>query len=168
MNNPKAKSDANIVYAYEPDQTLRQLIGKSTILADIFTKEKIAACQKLVDDAKSSFFDTAQPDMDTISALVKNKALTNNYQELCKQLFQPLSNIKGQAEVFGFPLITRVCKYLIEYCESSASAKSMAARDIFIITKLVEALRRAFQEKIVDAGGTIERELISVVEQARK
>ena len=70
--------------------------------------------------------------------------------------------------MFGFPLITRVCKYLIEYCESSASAKHMTARDIFIISKLVEALRRAFQEKIVDTGGAIEKELISVIEQARK
>lgn len=168
MNQTKPDINTHVVYAYEPDQTLREMIGKSTQLADIFTKEKIAACQKLVDDAKQSFFDTAQADMDTMSGLVKNKARADNYQEFCRQLFQLANNIKGQAEVFGFPLITRVCKYLTEYTESGASANRMTARDIFIIIKLVEALHRAFQEKIVDAGGAIEKELIWAVEQARK
>ncbi len=161
-------SDDNIVHAYAPDQSLRELIGKSTALTDIFTQEKIAACQKLVDDAKGSFFDTVQPDIDIISNLAADKAFADDYQELCKRLFQPVSNIKGQADAFGFSLIARVCKYLIEYCDSSPSAKRMTAKDIFIITKLVEALRTAFQERIMDAGGAMERELVSIIELVRK
>lgn len=156
-----------VVYAYEPDQTLKELIGKSTIMADIFTKEKIAACQKLIEDAKKSFFDTAKPDMDMISTLAMDKKSPEDYRGFCKQLFTPVTNIKSQANVFGFPLISSVCKYLLEYAEIGIANK-LTLRDTFLIDKLIEALQRAFEQKIVDAGGAIEKELVSIVEQARK
>jgi len=164
MANDKEQPE---IIAYEADQSLRKMVGKTTVLTDIFTKDKIAASQKLIDEAKDSFFDRAKPDMDAISELVKDKAAAENYQELCRHLFQPVCNIKSQADIFGFPLISCVCKYLIEYSEASAK-KAMTAKDIFLIGKLVEALQRAFKNKIVDAGGAIEKELVSLVEQARK
>lgn len=155
-------------FAYEPDRSLRDLIGKDTVLSDIFTKEKIENCQKLVDEAKKSFFDTSQKDMDTITSLIAKKEFATNYLELCNLLFQPINNIKGQAELFGYSLIARVCKYLIEYCEESKSNKNMSAKDVFVVGKLVEALVRAFNEKIIDSGGVLEKELMTVVEMARK
>lgn len=166
--SPKAESDPNVVYAYEPDRSLSDLVGRSTVLTDIFTKEKIAACQKLVEDAKSSFFETSREDMLAIEKLAKSKVLEKDYQEFCKQLFHPATHIKGQAEVFGFSLISKVCKYLIDYCEESASVQRVTARDVIIIGKLVEALQKAFNEKIVDTGGALEKELVSIVELARK
>jgi hypothetical protein len=163
----KPSTDDGVVYAYEPNLSLQKIIGAASV-ADIFTKEKIEACQKLLDDAKSSFFDTAKDDMCTITALVSNKALVDNFEQLCSQLFEPVSNIKGQANIFGFPLISCICKYLLEYCADGTSGAPVTARDVFIINRLVEALDRAFSEKIVDAGGAIEKELIAVIEQARK
>lgn len=166
INEQKAvKNNHNTVYAYPADRTLRDLIGKSTALSDIFTEEKIKACQKLVDEAKSEFFNTAQDDMNTIIGLVDNKVFDDNYRELCKELFQPLSNIKGQAEVFGFSLIARICKYLIEFCEKSSDVEQTTVKDIFIITKLVEALQKSFSAKIIDSGGVLEKELVLIIEQ---
>jgi len=166
MNEQKIiKQKDSTVYAYSADRTLRDLLGKSTALSDIFTQEKIKSCQKLLDKAKEGFFETAQDDMNTIVSLVGNKVFDENYQELCKELFQPLSNIKGQAELFGFSLIARICKYLIEYCEKSSDIQQTTVKDIFIITKLVEALQKSFSEKIIDAGGVIEKELILIIEQ---
>src|SRR5579872_3177179 len=142
-----AEPEKDVIYAYEPDQTLRELIGQSTLLSDIFTEEKIEACQKRVDAARISFFTASQRDMEAIDKVAKSKALTDNCEEACREIFQPVSNIKGQAEVFGFSLIARICRYLIEYCESNPSRKSLTARDMFIVTKLIEALRRAFRSE---------------------
>lgn len=153
-------------YAIEPDYSLKSLIGKSVALTDIFTKEKIERCQKIVDDAKASFFDTSAKDMAVISKVTSGEMIKDP-KALCTMLFQPVSNIKGQAEAFGFPLITRVCKYLIKYCEKSAGqAKPFSKKDEFIILKLVEALEHAFNNKIMDTGGAIEKELISIIELA--
>ncbi len=160
----------NVTYAhYEPEPALRTLIGKFIHLSDIFTQEKIDACQKLIDDAKALFFEISLPDIAIITNdLIKGKSSSNNRQEICKILFQPVSNIKGQAEIFGFPLIARICNYLIEYCEESYHSQNMTMKDIFIITKLEEALLRAFHQKIVDSDGAMEKELVSIIEQARK
>jgi chemotaxis protein histidine kinase CheA len=137
------------------------------MLEKLFTKEKIEACQEMIDTAKASFFDAAQADMDAINVLSKDKKFENDNPGFCRQLYRPVRNIRGQAKIFGFPLIDRICGYLEEYCESSASSQKMTARDVFLIGKLVEALQRAFEQKIVDEGGAIEKELIDTIEKAR-
>jgi hypothetical protein len=160
--------ETNVTYAYMPDPSLKELIGKCTLLADIFTSEKIAACQKLINDARNSFFNSAVADMHVIKSASQKHHSVGDYKSLCRILYQPVCNIKGQAEAFGFSMIGRVCKYLIEYCEGKHFGNGTVAKDMFIMTKLVEALERAFEEKIVDSGGAIERELIAIVELARK
>lgn len=157
----------NAPIAYEPDRSLRDLIGQDVSLTDIFTKEKIANCQKMVDEAKGSFFENSKQDVLAVIALSKKKELQKNFPEFCSRLFQPICNIKGQAELFGFSLIAQVCRYLLEYCENSNSS-TMTSKDVLIVDKLVEALARAYDDKIIDAGGALESELKSIVELARK
>ncbi len=160
--NPK--NDPNAVYAYAPDYALRKLIGPMP-LSDIFTPEKIAACQKILDDAKASFFETSSADMEFIRVMLNGS--DENHQQGFRQLFEPLANIKGQADVFGFPLISSLCKYLIEYTEEGAEQAVLAAKNQLIIQRLSEALQKAFDERVVDAGGALERELIDAVKHAR-
>jgi len=154
--------------SYDPAPHLKSLIGESALLAAIFSPEKIAACQKLVEDAQNNFFFTSRADMEAIDSLEKDATLVENYPEFCKRIFQPLSNIKGQADAFGFSLIRRLCHYLLEYCESAAPSNRMSSMDRFITTKLIEALRRAFQERMTDAGGAIETELVAVIDRYGK
>jgi hypothetical protein len=39
------------IVAYEPDDTLRQILGPDVDLKKIFSPEKVAAVQKIIDDA---------------------------------------------------------------------------------------------------------------------
>lgn len=155
------------VYAYEPDYSLRKIIGQSTILADIFSKDRIAACQNVLDEAKASFFETSLSDIHQIGMLLLDKtADTTQYQQRCQQALAPLHNIKIQAEIFGFSLIARICQYLREYCEKSA-LKQFTGRDMYIVMRLVEALNRAFHERISDTSGQLETELASVISKTQ-
>jgi hypothetical protein len=156
----------NIIYAYEPDTRLKELVGAMSV-AELFTKEKIAACQKKLDTAKESFFETAKPDMAAIDALAKGSgASAQEYQNLCRGIIIPVHNIKGQAEMYGFSLIARICQYLREYCPQGAA--NISDKDRVIIARLAEALQQAFYGKVADLTGAIEKELISIITPARK
>lgn len=155
-------------YAHEPDFSLKELIGKSVLLSDVFTPEKIGVCQKLIDESKNNFFINTEPEIKVIVTSVKNPAFAAHYQEWCRRIFPLVANIKGQADIFGFSLIARIAKYLLDYCDDKSSARRLSRRDLFVIAKLVEALNRCFEEKILDAGGKIEKELVSVIEQLNK
>ncbi len=152
-------------YALEPDRSLRDAIGASVALSEIFTPEKIAAAQSLVEEARLSFFDTAHADMETIRQL--SQAPLQDYEAAYQQLLTPIRNIKGQAKTFGFPLIARVCGYLADYCEKRPAGTHITPRDALIIGKLVEVLQKAFNERITDSGGTIEGDLASLIAQWR-
>lgn len=160
-------AEDNVTYAYEPDRSLQELIGKSTKLMDIFTKERIANCQKMVDEAKNSFFDTSQSDIRIIEAATVNSLTQENYGAVCQQILIPVLNIHGQARIFSFSLIASICEALIEYCEASDASHNVRKKDIYIVTKLIEALNRAISERILDPSGILERELVSLVKQAR-
>ncbi|MFO0389364.1 MAG: hypothetical protein ACK502_06565 [Alphaproteobacteria bacterium] len=161
MNTP---NDApRVTYAYEADHSLRKLIGRSTVLAEVFSADRIASCQNVLDEAKTSFFETSLSDMHQISTLLLDKtADIAQYQQRCQQALSPLHNIQSQAEIFGFSLIARICQYLREYCERSVS-KQFTGREMYIVMRLVEALNRAFQQRISDSSGQLETELTSVI-----
>lgn len=168
MSSHKKSSDSFNAYAYEPDHSLQEMIGLSVSISDIFSQERIDRCQRIVDDAKVSFFHLADADMDKIRDIVSSGVDAIPTKTLCAQLFVPVSNIKSQAEAFGFPLITSVCKYLMKYCEDGANdLKPTGKKEAFIITKLIEVLQHALSHQIMDSGGEIEEELISIIELAR-
>ncbi len=155
----------NIVYAYEPDKTLRKLIGENVPIANIFTAEKILECQKIVDEAKLSFFETSQVDIDSINKIVCDPVYAENYLESCKQIHKPVCNIKGQADIFGFKLISDLCKHLIEYCQAALSHDNFTGKEAKLVLKLANALEKAFKERITGSGGAVEKELIKLVSQ---
>ena len=155
--------------ACEPDNELLEILGgNAAALEGIFSKEKIRATQQMIDDAKLAFFTQAQGDMDTIGALTANKEFIGKYDALYRRIFQPLCNIKGQAEIFGFTLIACICKYLIDYCEDSALRTNLSDKDMLIITQLTKALQRSFEDRIVGSGGDIEKELEHIIHAARR
>lgn len=167
MGEPEEAEFPEIPYAFEIDDTIRNEIGGPGMLEKIFTKEKIADCQEMIEEAKASFFDTSLADMEKINELTGNEKLKEDYRAFCRQVYRPVSNIRGQAKIFGYPLIDRICGYIQNYCET-ANAKKMTPKDVFIIGKLVEALQRSFQEKIIDQGGVLEKDLIDTIEKANK
>jgi hypothetical protein len=154
----------NFVTAFEPKRTMCELIGESIPLSNIFTDEKIAACQKVLDSAKASFFHSLQQEMGIIHQAMNKKKEIEPFKP---ELFIWLNNTKGESETLGFLLISKICHYLIEFCQAYNGKISFTDNDELIITKLFEALRHTIAERVLDTEKTIEKELVSLVSKAK-
>lgn len=144
--------------AVEADPTLRNLIGKDTKLEEIFTRERIAAGQKTLDDARSAFFDRAHGDLARLEELAGKNATT---PDQCEMAFEDLAvsagNLRGHAELFGFRLVAAICSHINSCCTPSATHTS--ATRIQLTGDLIRMLGIAIREKITDETGAVGREL---------
>lgn len=144
--------------AVEADRTLRKIIGEQTRLEDIFTKERIAAGQKTLDDARSIFFDRALGELAKLEELAKKN---DTDPEQCESTFEDMAisagNLRGHAEMFGFLLVATICNHISACCAFSAN-HTPAAR-IGLTGDLIRMLGIAIREKIADETGTVGREL---------
>ncbi len=138
------------VTVYEPENVLRNIIGNDVALKNVLTPEKIKACQKLIDDARMSFFKSARPDLEDLKSLVKERAVSFGRIALRAE------NIRGQARMFGFWFISNVCTHIADYCESTAHP---AERRASVVARLVDALQVAFDNEISDEGGILNQHL---------
>ncbi|MGE0755052.1 MAG: hypothetical protein AB7L92_07840 [Alphaproteobacteria bacterium] len=154
--------------AIQPDTSMKGILGDKKALGQIFSKEKMENCQKIVEEAKVSFFDVVAGDMIKIEELSSTQLTEESYRAFYEQLFQPLSNIKGQAEIFGFKLVANICKYLMEYSEQNVKRQQISKSEIFITTQLVKALRHCFNEQITDKDGKLEKQLAEIKNMAKR
>ncbi|MDD5586103.1 MAG: hypothetical protein PHY92_03985 [Alphaproteobacteria bacterium] len=145
--------------AYEPNYAVKKLIGEDVNIRDIITPEKIKECQKLVDDASASYFTNAHADMDkmgrAINGLVKAKKPNESYFHEVGQIG---NNLKGQAELFGFTLVTKICVQIMECCK--ASHEPFNTR-LSLIKELYAALNLCINRSIKDDGGEAGKSLLS-------
>ncbi len=156
------------VAAYQPDQSLRNLVGKYIPLSTIFTQERMAACDKHITEAKANFFEVTQNDMMVISEKIAANKQSGNLQLLYADISPSLCNIKGQAEMFSFPLIKTICKHLMNYCEETSSGKTLSTKEAFVVDKLFEALSHCLNNRITDRDGKFEKQLEAIIATARK
>lgn len=158
MKTDNNKRENKYTIAYEPEQKIRQLLGDDFVCKDIFNAEKIRLCQQIIDEAKSTFFDSASVELDLLKMLVEAAQEARDVPEsIFEQIADQAANIQGQARLFGFPFIVSVCTHIIGFCEESSQA---ADKRISVINKLVSALHLAFVKHIEDEGGTTERALL--------
>jgi hypothetical protein len=153
MENTAKDSD---VIAFEPDQTIRNLIGQDTKLSEIFTAERIEACQNTIDSARGAFFDVAYEDLAKLEALVKDRGTSEISEAMFEETATHAANIKGHAELFGFALIAAIGSHIVAYSEPGPYAPSARFR---LITDLVKMLHIAIEQKIIDENGALAREL---------
>ena len=66
-----AKPLQDEVIAYEADRTLRKLIGWEIKLREVFTPERIEACQNQIDEACVSFYDTTKDEIVKLGGIVE-------------------------------------------------------------------------------------------------
>lgn len=152
MNPPE--SDDNVI-AVAPDQTIRELIGKDVKLTDIFTKERIEACQKTIDDARTVFFDVADVELTKLEELLKDRPVAPE-DSVFESIATCAANIKGHAELFGYTLVAAIASYIADACEPGPRAPDVRFR---LIADLVKLLHIAVREKISDERGALGREL---------
>ncbi len=148
------KNSTDDVVAVEAHSEIKEILGKEVELSKVFSKEKIIACQKIINSAKNNFFDTAKKELSELKKLLKSNIDSQNDDE---DIIKPLASIRSQAETLGFILITQVCDYIIKYYESETMDNKKRIR---IIDKLVDTLKLAFDQKIKDDGGPLGKELL--------
>jgi hypothetical protein len=153
VNPPQADE----IIAYEADKTIRGLIGKDTNLADIFTQERIDACQNSIDNARDAFFDSVGNDLAVLELLVRVDAQNASAREqICEAIAAPAANIKGHADLFGFKLIAKISAHILANCASHAHDPDVQLR---IIADLIKMLRVSVNQKICGDGGALAQEL---------
>jgi len=145
------------VVAYEADNTLRELVGPDTPLAEIFTPRLIQECQKKIDSARDAFFDIAGYDLARLEAFVKvQMALPEATDAWFEEVASLAGNIKGHAELFNFGLVASITHHIVSICEPGTHASPVRLR---LIADLVTMLRIAIRQKISDERGALGREL---------
>jgi len=139
------------VLALPPDKSLKKMIGEHVNLGDLFTPEKIKACQKLIDMARDEFFEEEKPKVEQMRHILKA-----NNQKALSDIEKMIQDIKGQARIFGFSFIVLVCNHILDFADDQT--KSIERR-ILIIARFVDVLFIAMSHKIKDDGGALEKEL---------
>jgi hypothetical protein len=150
-----ADEDIMEATAVEPDRTLRNLVGPQTVLTSIFSREKIEACQKTIDEARDTFFDTAREELAQLEALA---AAPPGDESWFESAAAHAGNIKGHAEMFGYHLVVSICQHIVGYGEPSPHTP--VVRRLLIID-LIKMLHLAVAEKIIDHNGILGQKLLA-------
>ncbi len=147
------------VCAYEPDYTLRNILGEN-FDAEKYFKERIADCQSVIDNARNEFFEDEKPRVLQLRELAKS-ADPNQFSTIvavCR-------DIRGQARIFGFPFISNLCSEITRFAEMESKLPNVRYS---IIVKLIDALSAAIMHRMRDEGGILEAELNKVVGEILK
>jgi hypothetical protein len=151
------------VLAYEPHSDIRQLIGHEAVLKEIFTEEKIQACAKLISTARDSFFEVTLTELNMLERLAMAPVVEESEgANFIVGIIAHANNIRGQADMLGFILVTRICAQMAVTCLALHQGQD-AKR--FLIGKMVEILRLAYKQKITDDGGAIGKEIMAQIDR---
>jgi len=147
------KKDDSVTH-YEAYSAIRDIIGNIP-LSQIFTKDKIKACQKIIDTEKDNFFNNAEKELELVDKIFKKAK--GKAHEYLQEIIPHISSIKSHSEALGFSLITEICSYIIENYDSK---KIDPEKRVKILSTLFEGLKIAFHKKIKDDGGKTGKELL--------
>lgn len=151
-------------YEYEEDFTLKQVVGGVAGISRIFSPENIQRAQKMIDDARDDFFNSNLLSLHTVKEelLGDGKAgLEVGEKELAK-VREHVISLRIQANALKFPFISKVCTHIEEVCILPRHAKVNYRH---LIRDMLEILRLALQNRIVDDQHPIAQEVIKSLNQ---
>lgn len=146
----------DVVLAYEPDLSLKKMIGEGIEFKSILTPELRQACQKLIDDAREAFFEEEKPLVDELRRIVK----AADPAKLPK-IVEIASEIRAQAKIFGFSFICNLSEQIANFAQLPGKTADVR---FLVISRFVDALYIAMIQKMKDEGGMLEKELNLSVE----
>ncbi|MGB4102418.1 MAG: hypothetical protein WBK91_11000 [Alphaproteobacteria bacterium] len=149
--------------AYEPFSEIRNLIGEDVVLKDVFTEDRIQACARLIDQAKNTFFEITNTELNMLAQLAAAPVIQEDESKsFIAGIVARADNIKGQAEILGFTLIARICMQISAVCHASRQRYDVK---LLLITRMVDTLRLAYKQKITDEGGVIGKEILAQLDR---
>jgi hypothetical protein len=158
MTPEKDQETDHTVIAFEPDRTIRALIGRGVNLADVFTPEKIEACQKTIDDARDAFFDLVAEDLVKLQTLMQEPSASG--EAAFDDIATHAINVNGHAELFDFTLIATISHHIAAICEPGAYAPAVRLQ---LINDLIKMLGHATRARIKDDHGGMDQELKAIL-----
>ncbi len=159
------QNNAGSVIAYEPYSEIRKVIGQDIPLTSIFTPERIQAAAQVIKTAREKFFEITETELKMLENLVGATVVhADEYIAFSDGVAAHAINIKGQAEILGYTLIARITTKISAYCNSSQHPQKV--RDA-LLKKMVETLRLAYQQRIMDEGGPAGKEILGILESLK-
>lgn len=141
----------DVIIAYEPDLSLQKMIGDGVKFNDLLTPEIRQACQKLIDDARDSFFDEEKPRVEKLRELVKSGKIDD-----LSKIAHMANEIRAQARMFGFSFICNLSEQMVNFAQLPGKATDTK---FLVLSRFSDALYIAVLKKMRDEGGELEREL---------
>lgn len=159
MDAPIESHSNEDVVVYEPSYDLKDLLDEESGLAEIFTPERIEACQKLVADAGASFFTDVRGSFETLKLKFSQLIKSNGQNSVLFDEISLIANdIRGQAALFGYELISHITTQIIDCCKASQKTKTI---HMSLAKELLSALQLVLDNKIVDDGGELGKSLMA-------
>lgn len=147
------------VKMYEANCSLKRVMGNDATLGEMDGAD-VQACQVILDHASRLFFDRAAEDVVALEALVAQMESLEN-AVLFEKVGKCAHNLRGQAEILGFTLITTITRQLAESIEN-AQIPSIKKRQL--TARITQLLRVAFDGKIRDAGGPMGEQVLALLD----
>jgi len=151
--------DGDIPYGIEPAQTIRKKLGPNVKIEHIFTPEKIAECQGIINKAYQDFFGDALNNLKAIEDEYKlAKADMLQAKKHIDKIAELALKLKEQAGNLGLILGFDVAKSLHDYVLNSFQAKEGS---FLVVEKHIDVLNIVLKEKMLGGGGQTGQELVA-------
>ena len=146
--------DTAYVMAYRPDYSLKKSIGVEVPLSDIFTAEKIASGNRIIEIGRNCFFMEAKEEIKKLLAVISPDAEVTGALPAVTII---AANLKGEVEMYGFSLIQKICSRMMETCNDM---REKTDTKLAAIRNLTQALSFSVENKIRDDGGEAGKALL--------
>jgi len=163
MSKSSTQPAVDEIVAHQGHSDLKKVLGSDFKLSRIITKETIAACDTMLQEAVADFFTDSLSDLEGLETLSKSPASEIAVQPTRENLLKHSFNIKSHAKMLGFTLITDICSHIVNTMNSTKLSDEKRQQ---LIMKLAGGLRVAFEHKIRDDGGPVGLEIRNKLEKA--
>lgn len=156
MSAQSNKVEATITPA---DNALRKKIGAEVELAQIFTPEKIEACQHMMEDALAAFLREMEGQLVSIDDEY-NKAAANpiELEPAMKRMAELAFLMKKSMETLNFVFGYQVTKSLYDYLHETTAA---GPNTLLVICKHIAVLNIILKDGIKGDGGAMGKEMLA-------
>ncbi|MCI5048999.1 MAG: hypothetical protein MRY32_01515 [Rickettsiales bacterium] len=153
----------NDVQSFEADDSVSRTIGKHVSLKEkVFTPEKIAECQQLINDAMSNFFEENASMLTTMVAQCDElKAQKVDAADGLKTITTSAFTLKSQADSLSFKLVSDVSGSLSDYCHRRQEYNENVD---LVIRKHIDTLKVAFANQLEGDGGEVGAKLFKALQ----
>ena len=132
---------------YKADKSLQLRVGPISV-----TEAQIGNAERAIADAQEEFGPLAQMLLDKLSVAVEGASINPNAPGNKEALIQPVMQLKANAKMFGYDLITTLANVMLGFLESISQ---MDAASVEIVAAHYRTLKLIADRKMTGDGGPV-------------